>query len=200
MRIHRVPESSATQVVLLVMVVVVLTGLMISTRRRLAQSKRAAGPGVRQQFDRLQYDRKAVRDVEQVMIELDQVARQVHGRLDTRLAKLEVLIRDADARIDTLSRVIRRADGGPAIDLTLNGVAPAGAPVPDPPECFKPGVDDRYGDIYRLADGGVSPRQIADETQRTIGEVELILSLRRTSEDRTKTPSDSAVLPASASQ
>ncbi len=38
--------------------------------------------------------------------------------------------------------------------------------------------DNRHADIYRLADGGRSARQIAQELNRPYGEVELILHLR----------------------
>ncbi len=41
-------------------------------------------------------------------------------------------------------------------------------------------TEDRHADIYRLADGGRSPHQIAQELGRPYGEVELILHLRST--------------------
>lgn len=166
---------STTQAVLLALAVVGLTIVMLSTRRRIAQSRQPSGSSVRRRYEQYQERNRAGRDLETVMAELDQLARQVHGRLDTRFAKLEMVIRDADERIENLSRLVRAAEGSPTLDLTLEEA------VPDPPPPDDKDIDDkRHAPIYRLADSGLTAAEIAGEVDRTTGEIELILALRRT--------------------
>jgi len=164
-----------SQMVMLAVGVVGLALLLGSTRRRVRRSQRSSGPSVREQYEGLQQEASATRDVEAVMRELDQLSRQVHGRLDTKLAKLEALIRDADERIDRLSRLTRAVNGASTVDVTLDPEDPM---IADPK-----GAGDRnslHADVYQLADSGCSPVEIVNQLGRTIGEVELILSLRKT--------------------
>ena len=112
------------------------------------------------------------------MLELDQLSRQIHGRIDTKLARLDALMRDADIRIERLSELIRAAKDGPANEITLanenpHAVHPAKSDV----------ESDRHADIYRLADGGQPPARIAEKVGKTTGEIELILALRRTKQE-----------------
>lgn len=166
---------SSTQAVLLAMALVGLTIVMLSTRKRIAKSRQPPGASMRRRYEQAQERNKTGRDIETVMVELDQLARQVHGRLDTRFAKLEMIIRDADERIENLSRLVRAAQGSPTLDLTLEEA------VPDPPPLEEKEIDDeRHAPIYRLADSGLAAAEIAMEVDRTTGEIELILSLRRT--------------------
>ena len=151
-----------------------LTMVMVSTYRRQQRSARSETPTVRQRYDDSRRQTSAKRELEQVMLELDQLARQVHGRLDTKLARLEIVIRDADARIERLSRLMRSAQGGDSVDATLESEAPrAASETPAEPERT-------HGDVCRLADQGRSPSQIAREVGKPVGEVELILALRKT--------------------
>ena len=161
------------QMVMLALAVVGLTLLLRSTRRRLVRSRSPGGESRCAPTD-LQGEYEATRDVEAVMAELDQLSRQIHGRLDTKLARLEAVVRDADERIDRLSRLLRESGGRETIDITLEREDPT-----DPPSLA--GVDDSpHAAVYRLADAGRSPVEIAQEVDRTTGEVELILALRKT--------------------
>ena len=166
---------TASQMVMLAVGIVGLVILLGSTRRRLRRSQRSSGVSVRERYAELQQEASVTHDVETVMRELDQLSRQIHGRLDTKLAKLEAVIRDADERIDRLSRLSRALNGAGTIDITLDPEDPV---TPD-----SRGSDSgspSHGDVYRLADGGRSPVEIAQELGRTSGEVELILALRKT--------------------
>ena len=114
---------------------------------------------------------ETLREVEAVMAQLDHLSRQIHGKIDLKLVTLQKLIRDADQRIDQLSRLQRGAQGEATFDIELESETPdrSGEDVAlDPHEA-----------IYRLADSGHTPLQIAKELARHTGEVELILSLRR---------------------
>jgi len=113
------------------------------------------------------------RDVEEIMAELDRVARGIHGRLDARFTKLETVIREADQRIDRLARLVRAAEGAPALDITL------GEQTPDPDPSAPPQTIESHAAVHRLADSGLSLSQIAAEIGKPAGEVQLILALRR---------------------
>lgn len=116
----------------------------------------------------LSQQRGVERDMSQLLVELSSMARQITAQLDTRAAKLELLIQEADQKIEKLAAL--RAAGGPAASVyPSSGVfAPA-----DEPE-----VDPRHVEVYRLADGGRSAMQIAQQLERPSGEIELILALR----------------------
>jgi len=165
--------STLTQIAVLLIFVAMLTVVMILTRNRVRNSMRSSGPGVREQYARMNEKRQALRDGEEVMIELDRVARQVHGQLDTRFAKLEAVIRDADARIEKLERLMRKAADRPTLDITLDEARPDEL---EPAPVMESGP---HADVYRLADAGMDRVQIAEETGKTNGEVELILALRK---------------------
>jgi hypothetical protein len=188
-----------SQLLLLALTVIVLAFLLRGTRRRWQRSVAMSRESVRERYEKLKEDRTATREVDKALIELDQLARQVHGRLDTQFAKLEVLIQDADERIDKLTRLLRAAQSSDTLDITLGAeeprelapaetTDPAGATVSADRSSVAVGAErtdadgtesDRHGPIYRLADQGLSAIDIAERVGRTTGEVELILSLRR---------------------
>jgi len=58
---------------------------------------------------RRQRKRAVTDDLEGLLVELDQLTRKMQGSLDTSVARLENVIRDADARIDELTRLVRAA-------------------------------------------------------------------------------------------
>jgi hypothetical protein len=121
----------------------------------------------------LSQQRGVEREMNNLLVELSQMARQVTGQLDTRSAKLEVLMQQADQRIAELKRLSepdRPAAGG-------DGNA---APAADgqPAEPGKSAPDPRHAEVYALADAGRSLTEIARQLDRPQGEVELILALR----------------------
>jgi len=165
----------SAQMLLLAMGVGILAVVMVSTRNRIRRSQASSRPSALDRYADLREQRGAARDLETVMKELDELSRQIHGRLDTKLAKLEVLIGDADRRIEKLARLQRAAAGEPTVDVTLEPEVPC--PSRDLP--LTPAAPDPHEAVYRLADSGLKPVEIARELSRNTGEIELILSLRR---------------------
>lgn len=96
------------------------------------------------------------------MVELEEFSRSVSAQIDMRFAKLETAIQDADRRITALNRLTRRL-------AERNG-----QPAPDT-EAY----DLRHEIVYELADAGLTPIEIARDTGKTPGEIELILNLRK---------------------
>jgi hypothetical protein len=107
--------------------------------------------------------RQVEQQMSSLLVELAEMARQVSSQLDTRSQKLEVLIQQADERIEALGRAGQApATGRPTLRLAATDEGP----------------DPRHTQVYDLADQGLNSRQIADRLGRASGEVELILALR----------------------
>lgn len=105
----------------------------------------------------LAQERGVERQMQSLLVELTQMAQQISAQLDTRSAKLEALIKEADEKIKEL------AEMGSAKPQAVHQ------------ESFE---DERYLDIYTMADHGAAAREIAQKLNRPMGEVELILALR----------------------
>jgi hypothetical protein len=180
----------SSQILILGLAILGLLVVMRVTRRRLGAAQTSERKSVRERYQELASPQAVVRDMEEVMAELDQLSRQIHGRLDTKLARLEAVIRDADERIDRLARLVRSADGGSTLDVTVADSEP-GESVPSsrPAESIleertaaSRRLQPNRARILQMADRGMSPLQIAEATGRTTGEIELILSLRKAEE------------------
>jgi hypothetical protein len=157
--------------------------LMWTSRRKLrqstGQSKRSTPlreapllpPGSKEQMRR---------DLESLIAELEQLSRKISAEIDTRFAKLEAAMHDADRRIAALHRLTLQQQGEP-LPRTLQPPAERTMPISDRPE-------DRYALIYELADVGFSPVEIARDLGRTPGEIELILNLRNQGRSKASGP------------
>ncbi len=120
------------------------------------------------------------RDLESLIAELEQLSRKISAEIDTRFAKLEAAMHDADRRIAALHRLTLQQQGE-ALPRAPQPPVESSAPVSDRPE-------DRYALIYELADVGFSPVEIARDLGRTPGEVELILNLRNKGRSKASGP------------
>jgi hypothetical protein len=123
-------------------------------------------------FGSLAQQRSVERQMQNVLVEMSEMARQITAQLDTRAAKLEALIRDADQKIAAMkSQPVGLPQNQPQNPSTG---APFMAESTD-----QPMIDPRHALVYALADQGRSPKDIAQELNRPSGEIELILALRR---------------------
>lgn len=113
--------------------------------------------------------REVERQMTDLLVELEQMARQMTAQLDTRTRKLELLIKEADQKIAMLQGAAQNA---PAL---VDGSSPMESAAELPPV---PLPDSRHSEVYDLADTGQSARQIAQQLGRPQGEIELILALR----------------------
>lgn len=165
---------TGTQLGMLVLAIIFLTIVLISTGKRRRESRALTGRPARERYAELESRQSSRRDVEQATLELDKVARQVHAQIDTKLVRLEVLIRDADKRIAELSAAVGDRQRPSPFEVTLVEETPVGGG-----ETASEPSDERFASIYELADKGLTVRQIAEKTDRVQGEVELILGLRK---------------------
>jgi len=152
---------------------VMATGYLVlrgRAKRRKDPFERPAAMGDSQQ-------RQLERDISNLMVEMLETARQMTAQLDTRATRLELLLKEADAKLAALKTATATpAKPTPATSPTTT--------VPPEPEVLAPVAkpeplpDPRHADVYAKADQGLSLSEIARELGRPSGEVELILALR----------------------
>ena len=118
----------------------------------------------------LSQERAVERQMQNLLVELSEMARKISAQLDSRAAKLEILIKDADQRLAELKRM-QATSKDSIIAQPMEEEAPNIAPPPIE-------VDPRHMEIYQLADAGQSAQDIAAKLDRPKGEIELILALR----------------------
>jgi hypothetical protein len=127
------------------------------------------------------------RQMESLLVEFSNMARQMSAQLDTRSAKLELLIKEADQKLAELKAAVGtpndNAAGHAAAEVALQRLPlPSTADAPlfhvPVPSASVPRSESPHANIYALADRGRSPHEIARELERPDGEVELILALR----------------------
>ena len=168
--------TNTVQLLMLVLGVAGLAFLLLSTRRRVMNVKREPTETPREQFARLGGLSRTTREVERVMQELDSLSRQIHGRIDTKLARLEKLLRDADQRIALLSQ---QRDTSPERGSRLEVLLDQEEPLDTVSSDESPG-DATQQTVLRLAEENRSVLEIARHVGKTPGEVELMLALHKT--------------------
>jgi len=131
--------------------------------------RRKKDPLEKMPFSNLHAQRTVEHQMSNLLVELSEMTRQLSAQLDTRAAKLELLIRDADEKLAALKEA---AESSAVLPTSLGG------PVFIPADRPKVVVDARHVKVYTLADEGRSPGEIASTLDRPKGEIELILALR----------------------
>ena len=113
--------------------------------------------------------RAVERQMQNLLVDLTEMARQISGQLDTRAARLQALLDQADERIAQL----RQLSGAAPVDSPQASTTPetsASAPVSI--------ASPMHAEVYALADEGRGAKEIAARLNRPSGEIELILALR----------------------
>lgn len=163
-------------------VVLIVAWLMLRLRKRSKHPTTIARPA-----EQLEQQRQASGlrgDLERVMVEVEQLAKRFGAQLDTKSIRLEKLIEQADARIAELER-LRPSNGaglGDSSDVSAEGTIDTVAS--DNPESNGiPGAEqdsETARAVYRMADAGNDPIEIAKALGEHVGKIELILALRET--------------------
>jgi hypothetical protein len=180
-------KDDMTQWVVLCVGVMATAYLVMRGRLRKRQDPMAraatTGMGLSQQ-------RQVERDISNLMVEMLETARHMTAQLDTRAARLEAIIVEADAKLAALKGALANESASAPIPLPPDqpDAVPVGAPssqespaaeAPAPEMKPEAPPDPRHADVYALADQGRSTGEIARSLNRPNGEVELILALRR---------------------
>ena len=127
---------------------------------------------------------EAPTDVRRWEVEMHDVARDLQAQLDSKIAIVQQLIAAAAQQSDRLEVLLERA-----ADLQAVPTQREGSPLNDDSShhlrvdgvVTKAGssASRRHAEIYSLADAGLSSAAIASRVGSPIGEVELILGLRK---------------------
>lgn len=123
----------------------------------------------------LSQQRTVERQMENLLVELSEMTRQMSAQLDTRAAKLEMLIKEADEKIALLQQLRQNSElsgPSPVQHLTPQDLPPVRRAEPSE-------TDPVHARVYTLADEGKTVSQIASALSRPSGEIELILALRQ---------------------
>jgi hypothetical protein len=118
--------------------------------------------------------RQLERDMSNLMVEMLETARQMTAQLDTRAARLEVLIQQADGRLAALKAGTASGAGGAETASTVIGDDIAMSAI----DRHETPPNPRHAEVWAMADQGRSPPEIARQLNRPSGEIELILALR----------------------
>jgi hypothetical protein len=172
-------ESTPFGLLVLAGVVLVTMAVMGSYIKR----RKAGLPRVQSssdQLERLKQERGVRGDLEELMVEIEQLAKRLGAQLDAKTMHIERLLREADERIDELRR-LRDGDeppqrrGAPRRESWSGGFE-----QPAEPRLDETVSDDPVArSVYQLADAGVAPMEIARRLNEHVGKVELILALRK---------------------
>lgn len=108
--------------------------------------------------------------LEEVMVSSEELARRLAAHMDAKASRLERLIQDAERVIGELDRRTGAAAQRPASTRLPSAF--------DPPREERTDTDPAVRKIYRLADEGRQPLEIASMLEEQVGKVELVLALR----------------------
>src|SRR5205085_10728222 len=130
--------------------------------------------------------------MQQLLVELSEMARQISAQLDTRATKLELLIKEADEKLAALESAASASEFRPVAvrpprlalldshhDPDTREESANGSPHPGfgaserSPRCEEPNIsalpDPRHAEIYALADEGRAAGEIAQRLGRPSG-------------------------------
>ncbi len=124
-------------------------------------------------------------NVRELIEELDRLAGRIDERIEQRMAQLEGLLANADAKIARVDAEILaangRAEGTTGIAGSYEAVPAPGSSLRDAPPTPSAGSADKmdplYEEILRLSGQGLDPIEIARRVEMNVGEVELVLNL-----------------------
>ena len=184
---------------MMLLLVLAATVIMIVLLRRHQFRSTSNRDVARDHIARIRDQHKLRNSMDELLVELEEVSRRVGAEVDTRFAKLETVIRDADERIARLEKLLGQRSTRPPT-TTPN---PPPNPTPNPSPKRQRGIpttppsrsperqqrtigpvttqtdDPRFARLYELIDGGATPVKAAEELGMPLGEVELILNLRK---------------------
>jgi len=159
-------------ILLLAGVTLITMALMmrLAKRRRAMQTERVTG---RERTESLRQQRGMRGDLEDLMVEIEQLAKRLGTQLDAKAMRLEKLLDEADCKMAALQSM--RNESPPESRENASGdERPAVIEEPSDAE-----HDRLTRHVYQLADRGLPAMTIARELNEHVGKIELILALRK---------------------
>lgn len=162
--------------VLLALCLVTLSLMLLRIRR--GRRSAAPNPSIRRELNAMRGRSELHRSGDELLIQLEEMARRINAQVDTKFAKLDRVVMDADERLAKLEAALRRADRLAAAGFSSSKSEPSGAGAQAAPVRADRPTDTRHAGVYDLADAGNPPVEIAERLEMPLGEVEVILNLR----------------------
>lgn len=163
-------------IILLVGLTLITTGLMMRLRKKKMRQKHDRPMTPDEHVEKVRQAKGVRADLEDIMVDIEQMAKRLGAQLDNKAARVEALIDQADRRINELKQLHResnsRASAAPAPGNVTADNDTTDTTEPQPPD------DPLATSIYALADAGHDPIHIAQKLNQDVGKVELILALR----------------------
>ncbi len=165
-------------------VLLITMGMFMGIRKR--RSRPDANISAQDRVDEVR-QRQAVRgDLEQLMIEVEQLAKRFGAQLDAKTMQMERMIEEANQKIAELKRLEQAREQTtpshnppPASDPTPPSADPNPQPqIPNPETADTDEVLKQK--VYDLSERGCDPVEIARMLNEHVGKIELILALRKT--------------------
>ncbi len=154
--------------------------LLIRTQRYFARQAQSGPSSVSLEPRRSSAERAPLPEAaEHWEVEMHELARELSGRLDSKMSALQHLIHEADRAAARLEAALRAAEPGTQAECLRTEQHPPVDPAPAAERSATAAEPGRYDEIYLLSDYGHPPAEIAQRVGLPIGEVELILSLRK---------------------
>jgi hypothetical protein len=108
-----------------------------------------------------------------LLLDIEDVSRQVNARLGTKMRVLDALLKEADQKIESLEQLLEKKKPSAAV------IENSDESEDEPGQGASASEADKMmEEIYRLHDSGEDALSIARKVDLPRGEVELILSLR----------------------
>ncbi|TET35608.1 MAG: hypothetical protein E3J72_10690 [Planctomycetota bacterium] len=181
----------------LIIALFALLAMLLRTRRRIAD----LGSTYHDPDEDRTQTHTVRRELEQLLIDIEAMCRDITARLDTKIHVLNELLIEADDKINELEKVEPKSppDAKTSEKSTSERKKPQAGPdvssvvIPDSGEQVEPEPateakqdgtdkpledDPRFEKIFKLADSGTDLVSIARETGMPKGEIKLILGLR----------------------
>lgn len=185
-------DASPQQLLILGLLLVLFVFIGWTTRRR---GKEPSPRQYRREIDSATRQQEQVRlELEELLRELEAAGQRLGDQLERQAGRIETLLKESDRRINALSAALDRAkttdspgatssDASPLTNAhsTTNAESPEVGATEVQPEADVPPhdrADAARRRIYELADAGVPALDISKQTDRPVGEIELILNLR----------------------
>lgn len=173
-------------------VLLITIGMMMGIR---GKRRRASARGsARDRVDELRQKQAVRGDLEQLMAEVEQLAKRFGTQLDAKTMHMERLLDEADRKIAELKQLEQTRQHAMMLQASAPAhYTPPPSPSPEPPALAPaehnpppvahppaPSPDEALKrSVCALADRGVDTVEIAKQLNEHVGKVELILALRK---------------------
>ncbi len=156
--------------------------VLLTTWRRVRRSQEHDKLTVEQRVSKVMPEDTVISgQINDLMAELADLSRQITGQIDTRMAKLDLLNAQADETIERLQCMLEKspADAVPAELPTAAAKATSRNESPSREPNRAPIETEETRNILNWAGQGRTAVSIAQQLNRPVGEIELILALNK---------------------